>query len=109
MFVIRVGEISLLRDLIKTMEIRAREERREDTENPSTETEERQQLLTSGILKFLNSFWFVTSFSFQGLVRLIIDTSWALNTEGSGRPRRKCENKEYCGAPKKQGECGRLP
>lgn len=91
---IRVGEISLLRDLIKTMEIRAREERREDTEDSSqstTETEERQQLLTSGILNFLNSLWFVTSYSFQGPVRLTIDTSWALN---AGRSRRKCENKE---------------
>lgn len=108
MFVIRVGEISLLRDLIKTMEIRAREERREDTENPSTETEERQQLLTSGSLKFLSSLWFVTSYSFQGPIRLIIDTSWALNTTSSGRPRRKCENKEYCSAAKKQGERSRL-
>lgn len=55
--IIRVGEISLLKDLIKTMEIRAREERKEDAENPpqgTTETEQRQQLLASGILHLPN-------------------------------------------------------
>lgn len=55
--IIRVGEISLLKDLIKTMEIRAREERKEDAENPpyaTTETEQRQKLLASGILHLPN-------------------------------------------------------
>lgn len=56
---IRVGEISLLKDLIKTMEIRSREEKAEETEDlpqGTADAEPRRQLITSGTLNFSNSF-----------------------------------------------------